>query len=410
MRRGRLRDCFAGVGVKRLSAVDADRARSNQHEVGTTREMVDQFLGAFRRRDNPTVYIWLGRDQDGKTVEGTATHYDTREQQPHRRPEWRLYYQSNPVTEAMQEGDSLFLAINSAGMLYFIVALGGSTSERQLSWLFDVRPGDRGFVSRELSDDGPELGFAAHYILDELGVEIEAPDVDRLDGIIEMFGNEFPSTAEFSATARATLPGICVDDDPDAALIAWLNHEEALFRRLERRIVSTRLEEGFIDDNGTHVDGFVRFSLSVHNRRKSRMGYALENHLEAIFQAYGVEYIRGVVTENNHRPDFLFPGIQAYRMAPPEGSPCLTMLGAKSTCKDRWRQVLVEASKIPRKHLLTLEPGISETQTAQMEESSLQLVVPQPVQESYTDAQQGWLWSLREFIQCVKHRSGFRTY
>ena len=42
------------------------------------------------------------------------------------------------------------------------------------------------------------------------------------------------------------------------------------------------------------------------------------------------------------------------------------MLGAKSTCKDRWRQVLAEDEKISRKHLLTLEPGISEPQTHQM--------------------------------------------
>jgi hypothetical protein len=31
------------------------------------------------------------------------------------------------------------------------------------------------------------------------------------------------------------------------------------------------------------------------------------------------------------------------------------MLGAKTTCKDRWRQVLTEAIKIPHKHLFTLE-------------------------------------------------------
>ena len=409
MKRGRLRDCFAGVGVKRLSAVDANRARSNQHEVGTTREMVAQFLGEFRRQDNPAVYIWLGGDQAGLSVEGTATHYDTRERQPERKPEWRLYYQSNPVTETMREGDTLFLAMNDAGLLYFIVAPGGSTSEQQLSWLFDVRPGAEDFVSREFADDGPELDFAAHYILDELGVEIEEPDADRLDGIIEKFRTGFPSTAVFSETARSTLPDVRAEDGPDAALVAWLTHEEALFRRLERRIVSVRLEEGFADEHGTDVDGFIRFSLSVQNRRKARMGYSLEHHLEAVFRVYGVEYDRGAVTESNHRPDFLFPSIAAYRAAPAEGSPHLTMLGAKSTCKDRWRQVLAEAAKIPRKHLLTLEPGISEPQTTQMEESDLQLVVPQSIQESYTDGQRGWLWNLEEFIRNVELRSRNRA-
>ena len=81
------------------------------------------------------------------------------------------------------------------------------------------------------------------------------------------------------------------------------------------------------------------------------------------------------------------------------------MLGAKSTCKDRWRQVLAEADKIPRQHLLTLEPGISEPQTDQMVAANLQLVVPQSIQESYTAGQRAWLWNLAEFIRDVESRA-----
>ena len=50
MRRGQLRDYFAGVSVKRLSAVDSEPGKSNQHEVGTTRVMREQFLGERRTR------------------------------------------------------------------------------------------------------------------------------------------------------------------------------------------------------------------------------------------------------------------------------------------------------------------------------------------------------------------------
>ncbi len=52
------------------------------------------------------------------------------------------------------------------------------------------------------------------------------------------------------------------------------------------------------------------------------------------------------------------------------------MLGVKSTCKDRWRQVLSEAARIPDKCLLTVEPGISENQTNEMQANRLQLVLP----------------------------------
>ena len=122
MRRGQLRDYFVGVGVKRLTAVDAEPARSNQHEVGTTRAMRDQFLGEIEDQRLRVVYVWLGQDQDGITAEGTATHYDARARQANRAPEWRLYYSSNPVTEAMREGDTLFLAMDNNGLLYFIIA------------------------------------------------------------------------------------------------------------------------------------------------------------------------------------------------------------------------------------------------------------------------------------------------
>lgn len=405
MRQGQLRDYFAGVGAKCLSAVDANPNRSNQHEVGTTHDMRRQFLGKDWHQF-PAVYVWLGQEQDGFTVQGTATHYDTRENQPHRPPEWRLYYPSNPVTEAMQEGDTLFLALTKDRLLYFIVAPEGSTSERQVSWLFGLRPAGPSFVSREFAGDEPELGFAARFILDEIGIEFEEPDADRLDSIIAKFGTKFPKTAEFSDLARLTLPEVRAEDDPDMALVAWISHEEAMFRRLERRIVDVRLKEGFLEQDGTtDVDGFIRFSLSVQNRRKSRMGQSLEHHLEAVFRAYNIAYVCNAMTENNQRPDFLFPSEKAYRTAPETGHTCLTMLGAKSTCKDRWRQVLAEALKIPRKHLLTLEPGISEPQTVQMENSNLQLVVPQSIQDSYMDNQQAWLWNLGEFIRDVQTRA-----
>tara|TARA_R100000541_G_scaffold22991_3_gene32861 strand:- start:3259 stop:4053 length:795 start_codon:yes stop_codon:yes gene_type:complete len=256
--------------------------------------------------------------------------------------------------------------------------------------------------------------FCAHWafacktrltlILDEIGVEFEEPEADKLDSIIEKFGMTFPKTAEFSDLARLTLPEVRAEDDPDAALIAWLDHEEALFRRLERKVVSSRVEAGFVDDKGTDVDGFISFSLSVQNRRKSRMGHSLENHLAAVLRVHDIRHVRGAVTEHRHKPDFLFPDLETYQAAPIEGDSRLTMLGAKPTCKDRWRQVLAEAEKISHKHLLTLEPGISEPQTDQMKASSLQLVVPAPVHRSYTEAQRGWLWSVGDFIGEVRTR------
>ena len=90
-------------------------------------------------------------------------------------------------------------------------------------------------------------------------------------------------------------------------------------------------------------------------------------------------------TENKAKPDFIFPGSNEYH-DPDYNSGLLTMLGVKSSCKDRWRQVLVEADRIENKHLLTLEAGISKNQTDEMEVKNLQLVIPKRLHNSYSVA------------------------
>lgn len=80
------------------------------------------------------------------------------------------------------------------------------------------------------------------------------------------------------------------------------------------------------------------------------------------------------------------------------------MLAAKSVCKERWRQILPEAERVQRKHLVTIERGISEAQTAQMEVSEVQLVVPRSLHDSYSRQQRGWIWTVADFIRLVAER------
>ena len=138
------------------------------------------------------------------------------------------------------------------------------------------------------------------------------------------------------------------------------------------------------------------------------MGYAFENHLVAIFESRKLQFQRGCRTENHSKPDFLFPGCEAYHTSsfPAEW---LTMLGAKSTCKERWRQVLAEAARIQHKHLLTLEGGISVNQTNEMISNNLQLVVPYPIHESYLDEQRRWLMNVEQFIGMVAAKGASAT-
>jgi len=221
-----------------------------------------------------------------------------------------------------------------------------------------------------------------------------------LEVLLDRFGEGFPPTVEFSAFARAVTPDVEPVEDPDGALIAWLEREEALFRLLERHLVLKRLREGFGDD----VDAFVAFSLSVQNRRKSRVGYPLEHHVQAILDANSIPYARAPITEGTSRPDFIFPSVSAYH-DPQVPADCLAMLAVKSTCKDRWRQILAEADRVRVKHLLTLEPGISVSQTNEMIARSVVLVVPREIQSSFTDTQRRQILTLHAFINRVKRAS-----
>ena len=181
--------------------------------------------------------------------------------------------------------------------------------------------------------------------------------------------------------------------------MAWMEKEEILFRTLEKHIISERLNVGFKND----VDGFLSFSLSVQNRRKSRVGLALENHLEDIFTTCRIRFQRSATTEGRSRPDFLFPGEAEYRDQ--AFNPLhLTMLGVKSTCKDRWRQVLAEAARIDHKHLLTLETSISTNQTDEMQTNRLRLVIPRSLHNTYSGEQKAWLLDLAAFIGTVREK------
>lgn len=412
MRRGYLSDHFVAVAAKRLAVVDTITAQSNQHEV-TGSKVLRRILGEITRsapRVGPdtrfhATYIWLAGEQEALSEEGRLSWYDSRANDPKRSAEWRLYYQSNPVTELMQPGDSLFVARRPDDHILFIVTPDGTDIQSQLVWLFGLsEQPSLAFEQREITrDSGGEVDFAARYILDELGIEAAEPEADLLDGLIEKFGLKFPKTRVFSELARSSLTDVNASDDPDLALLAWMEREELMFRRLERRIVADRIANGFAGADGADVDGFLKFSLSVQNTRKARVGLALENHLEAIFAAYNIRYARGAETENKNKPDFLFPGQDEYR-DPDFPVEMLTMLGSKSTLKDRWRQVLSEAERIPLKHLATLSPGLSENQTNEMRAKGLQLVVPNRLHETYRPAQREWLMDMRRFLSLVAER------
>lgn len=105
------------------------------------------------------------------------------------------------------------------------------------------------------------------------------------------------------------------------------------------------------------------------------------------------------------RPDFLFPSKEAY-LDKAFDRENLAMLAAKTTCKDRWRQIRneVDRDRVSCLHLLTLQEGVSENQFNEMQSEGVQLVVPLALHRSYPDGVRDRLMSVDNFLTHVREQ------
>ncbi|MPM95403.1 Type-2 restriction enzyme EcoRII [bioreactor metagenome] len=108
------------------------------------------------------------------------------------------------------------------------------------------------------------------------------------------------------------------------------------------------------------------------------------------------------MTEQNKKPDFVFPSAAAY-YNPGFSDLNLHMLASKTCCKDRWRQVINEADRIRQKHLFTLQEGVSSNQLAEMYASGITLVVPQPNMHSFPVEYRDKIMNLTGFVDYIKN-------
>lgn len=202
----------------------------------------------------------------------------------------------------------------------------------------------------------------------------------------------FPEAATVVAKSIENLPSAKALP-ADKRLLKRRVCEFEIFRSIEDIVVLPRIREAFAS-----VDIFVNYANAVTNRRKSRGGASLELQTKAIFEEESLAHSHDEISEDRKRPDFLFPSASAYRDPNfPESK--LQMLAVKTTCKDRWRQIINEADRIPQKYLLTLQEGVSPHQYAEMKAAKVSLVVPAPIHVKYADEIKRELLSLSEFIR-----------
>ena len=224
-----------------------------------------------------------------------------------------------------------------------------------------------------------------------------------LQSFVAQFNN-FPETRQMAQGARDCYNnayGIAENalrKKPDEVLLNWVDTEYRLFKCMEEKVYADVISKPF-----DSIDAFVQIANEVLNRRKSRAGKSLEHHLADIFTHNELVFEEQAITEDNKKPDFLFPNGECYHnMQFPADD--LIVLGAKTTCKDRWRQVLTEADRVDVKYLFTLQQGISKNQLKEMHDSRLTLVVPHKYIASFPQEYQSEISDLTRFISLVRQK------
>jgi hypothetical protein len=194
---------------------------------------------------------------------------------------------------------------------------------------------------------------------------------------------EFPSTIDLATNSRGCynkaykITPQLIRANPDRAILSWLHAEFQLFKVIENNRYNHRIKTPF-----TTVEELVETANTILNRRKSRAGKSLEHHLAEIFRTFELQFESQSITEDKKKPDFLFPNAKAYndsKFNPKH----LVVLASKTTCKDRWRQILNEADRVKTKHLFTLQQGISKNQLDEMYKYNVCLVVPKEYLTSF---------------------------
>ena len=238
-------------------------------------------------------------------------------------------------------------------------------------------------------------------------VNPEVQEKAAIDQFISSLKVDFPASEEMSAAARRIQNAVYdhenyIVEDPDCKLLDWTDAEFRLFRALEYARYGNMITHGF-----PSVEEFINTANIVLNRRKSRAGKSLEHHLAAIFDGNNIQYRAQAVTEGNKKPDFIFPSQEAYHDIN-FSADHLISLAAKTTCKDRWRQILNEADRLrdKTKYLCTLQQGISAAQMDEMQSENVVLVVPKKYIGTYPRDRRDRIWTLGKFVAYVKEVEG----
>jgi len=243
-------------------------------------------------------------------------------------------------------------------------------------------------------------GFWGAYANGKPQVETEIQCIERRFRHFVEDLDEFPTGNAFSQETLTSLKE-CVDRferlNADKTLVRCVETEYKLYRLAERQICQNEIVRVFKD-----VDDFLATASSIMNRRKSRAGRSLENHFAYLLTRARIPHVIRP-TNVDGKPDIIIPNVESYKDSHYPTNR-LFMVGVKTTCKDRWRQVLNEAKRIKEKHILTIQQGISKKQLNDMKEDGVQLIVPAEFHKKYPPNSNMRLLQVEHFVDLVRRR------
>jgi type II restriction enzyme len=259
----------------------------------------------------------------------------------------------------------------------------------------------------ELDEDIEEIQAALgievldSWVLYEKGLTKYQTEDDCLDAEFRVFAAEidhFPEVRVFSDATRVAILN-CIAGfgklNSDEKLIRFVREEYELYKMVERKVRQPEVERLF-----SSIDDFLDTAQKILQARKSRAGRSLENHVEYLLKQAGIPFQMRQVVDGT-RPDIIIPSKARYEDAS-FPTKRLFMIGIKTTCKDRWRQVTKEAPRIKRKHILTLQKGISAKQLEEIHRSRVSLIVPESLHKEYPPEFRPSLLTVQSFIDTLR--------
>jgi type II restriction enzyme len=232
-------------------------------------------------------------------------------------------------------------------------------------------------------------------------IEVETEDecIDRKFREFAQRLTEFPQGSVFSRETRRILAECFKhfnDLSADESLMKSMEAEYKLFKLAERHLCHADVNRLFLD-----IDDFLKTASGILNRRKSRAGRSLENHVEEVLLKAKIPH--KMRPNIDGKPDIVIPNEEAYYdLNYPTNKRFI--IGVKTTCKDRWRQVLNEGELVKNKHILTTQKGISSNQLNEMHKAKVTLIVPKQLHKEYPKERNITLLTVEEFVSTIRTR------